>query len=75
MDANAVMAQNRPQYASARKPPMNGVRYRAPTKFDTMFAALGLLKCIFFVKYVTRFLCKPNEPIRSHISVAAHPTH
>lgn len=73
MDAKAAMAQNRPQYASATKPPINGVRYRAPTKLDTMFAALGLLRCIFLVKYVTRFRCKPNEPIRSQISVAAQP--
>lgn len=65
------MAQNRPQYASAKKPPMKGVRYRAPTKLDTMLAALGLLKCILVVKYVTRFRCRPKEPILSHISVAA----
>lgn len=57
IDANAVMAQNRPQYASAKKPPMKGVRYRAPTKLDTMLAALGLLRCILVVKYVTRFRC------------------
>jgi hypothetical protein len=48
--ANTAMAQNRPKYASAAKPPINGVKYKVPTKFDTMLAACGLLMWISVVK-------------------------
>jgi hypothetical protein len=35
---------------SAAKPPINGVKYKVPTKFDTMLAACGLLMWISVVK-------------------------
>jgi hypothetical protein len=73
--AKIVIAKKRPRYASATKPPRKGVRYTAPTKFDTILADSGLLKCISVVKYRTKLRCNPKVANLSHSSVPAMTHH
>ncbi len=57
MDITTV--QYLPQYVSAKKAPMSGVKKQLPIQIDTFCAALTLLSWSTLVRYVTKFFETP----------------
>ncbi len=61
-----------PRYASAMKPPSNGVRQVVPAQVVTVFAAVGTPKCISSTKYVTKLMTTPKNAKLSRELDTAH---
>ena len=57
-----TVVQYLPQYVSAKKAPMSGVKKEVPIQIDTLCAASMLLSCSALVRYVTKFF----ETMKKH---------